>query len=199
MRRSYALAVPLTMVTLAAIGCSTGLADAETTSTTVYQAFTPHGSLKLRTRSKAGYCWTGSGTTPRRDAWRCFVGNYIYDPCFSSARDRGMVVCPDDPWLETGVKIRLTKPLPYPSGNHSAPSRGLQPWAFELYDGRRCRFSSGASDVIEGKRLNYFCGASSEEGLWGFPYRGSEPWTILTAPFQATELSERAEVRHAWM
>jgi len=186
-------------VTLVSVACLPGLAQAaQATITSIYQAFTPHGFVKLRTRSKAGYCWEGALTIARRDAWRCLVGNYVYDPCFSAVRNPGIVVCPDAPWRNTGVKIRLTKPLPRAYGNHSAPSLRLMSWAIELKDGRRCLFASGVSDVAEGKRLNYICGTGSEE-LWGFPYRGSEPWTILTAPPQATELRKRATVRHAWM
>jgi hypothetical protein len=75
----------------------------------------------------------------------------------------------------------------------------LQPWALELFGGQRCLFGDGASNVVEGQRLNYFCDASGKEGLWGFPSRGEQPWTILAAGSQATTLSERAPIRRAWM
>ena len=185
---------------LAVFGCSAVSANAEArTSATVYRAFTARGVVKLRARSRTGYCWEGSATTPRRDAWRCFVGNYIHDPCFSSARHPGIVVCPDVPWRNTGVKIGLTRPLPRVYRNRRSPSARLEPWALELLDGRRCLFASGATNVVEDQRLNYFCGTSSHEGLWGQPDRRTEPWTILTAPFQATQLNEHAQIRHAWM
>jgi hypothetical protein len=185
--------------TLAAAVCVSGSAYAQNTTTaTIFKAFTSHGSVTLHARSKAGYCWSGAITTPRRDAWRCLVGNRIYDPCFSSAHAVGLVLCVEAPSLKTGVKIRLTKPLPRARGNHSAPSLRLEPWAIELEDGRRCQFDSGGSAVVEGKRSNYFCVTGSEE-LWGFPDRGSEPWTILTAPERATKLTKLAGVRHAWM
>jgi hypothetical protein len=77
-------------------------------------------------------------------------------------------------------------------------SVAARPWAIELEDGRRCVFASGATDVAEGKRLNYICGTRNEE-LWGFPDCGNEPWTILAAPPQARELRKRSAVRHAWM
>ena len=32
---------------------------------------------------QAGRCWTNSLAVWRDDAWRCIVGNEIYDPCFS--------------------------------------------------------------------------------------------------------------------
>jgi len=192
--------VAVTIAALGALASLCGPADAQTgTGATIYQVFTPHGSVKLHTRSMSGYCPSGSEATPRRDAWRCFSGNYVLDPCFSSTHDPGIVVCPEAPWLKNGVKIRLTKPLARANGNHSAPSQGLRPWALELYDGRRCLFAGGATNVVEGQRLNYFCGAGSQEGLWGLPDRASAPWTILIAPLQATKLSQRVAVRHAWM
>jgi hypothetical protein len=93
----------------------------------------------------------------------------------------------------------MTARLARANGNHSAPSQGLRPWALELYDGRCCLFAGGATNVLEGQRLNYFCGAGSHEGLWGLPDRAGAPWTILIAPLQATKLSKRVAVRHAWM
>jgi hypothetical protein len=188
-----------TIVASASLACLPSLADAQSgTSATVYRAFTQHGAVRLHTRVRAGDCPSGSEATPRRDAWRCFSGNLVYDPCFSSPEDRGIAVCPAAPWLDTAVKIRLTKPLPRAFGNHDAPSASLQPWALELYDGRRCLFADGATNIVEGQRLNYFCSSNGREGLWGLPSRGSQPWTILTASSQATALSTRASIRHAW-
>jgi hypothetical protein len=48
-------------------------------------------------------------------------------------------------------------------------------------------------------RLNYFCENGGNNGLWGYPDRRSEPWTILIAPFTARSLHERRAIRHAWM
>jgi hypothetical protein len=184
---------------LAALACLSSAADAQSaTSVTIYHAFARSGSVELRTRSRSGDCPSGSEATTRRDAWRCFSGNGVFDPCFSSARDRGIVVCPEAPWLPKGVEIRLTKPLIHANGNHSVPARSLQPWALELSSGLRCLFADGATNVVEGQRLNYFCGAGSQEGLWGYPERTATPWTILIAPFQATSLSQQATVSRAW-
>lgn len=40
------------------------------------------------------------------------TGNEIEDPCFSTSLSASSVVCPDAPWKNTGIEIRLTKPLP---------------------------------------------------------------------------------------
>ena len=168
------------------------------TRTTVFQAFTQDGAPTIPVRSKAGYCWTGSLTINRGDAWRCFVGNYIYDPCFSSQHASGVVICPNLQ-LSSGISIRLTRPLPQQYGDPGVPSLGDQPWNIELASGRHCALASGASNVVHGIRLNYFCGSSSHFGLWGFPNRRAEPWTIWSAPFTATSLHQRRPIRHAWM
>ncbi len=34
-------------------------------------------------KSASGYCWENSLADNRADAFRCFVGNSIYDPCFA--------------------------------------------------------------------------------------------------------------------
>jgi len=184
---------------LTTLACmSAGAAAQGATSVTIYQAFTPSGTVKLHTRSRSGDCPSGSEATTRRDAWRCFSGNYVLDPCFSSAHEKRIVVCPEAPWLQTGVKIRLRKPLLRASGNHHAPALSLQPWALELSSGLRCLFADGASNVVEGQRLNYFCGTGSQEGLWGYPDRAATTWTILIAPFQATSLSQRVAISRAW-
>jgi hypothetical protein len=184
----------------AAVWSSDAQARTHTTAT-VYQAFSYHGVIVPHVRVESGYCLTTSGVTPRSDAWRCFVGNYIYDPCFSSTFAFGVVVCPT-PWTGTGLEIRLTKPLPQAT-SHVAPSLALQPWALQTTAGADCVLSSAAGPPpVHGQRLNYFCGRKAKVGLWGLwgvPNRASQPWTILSAPFNATVLSHRVAIRHAWM
>ncbi len=188
-----------TLVALAvmasAAAWSSGAQTVTHTTATVYQAFSYHGVIVPHVRVESGYCWENSNVTARRDAWRCFVGNFIYDPCFSSTFAYGVVVCPT-PWTDTGIEIRLTKPLPK-AFSHAAPSLKLIPWALQTASGADCILSSGASNIVHGQRLNYSCGTNT--GLWGFPRRASQPWTILSAPFNATVLSHRVAILHAWM
>jgi hypothetical protein len=169
-----------------------------TTTATIFQAFRANGTPTLHTRSRSGQCFTGSLTINRDDAWRCFVGNFLFDPCFSSALAPGRVVCPNSK-LTGGIEIRLTKALPRSMGDHARPSLHDQPWNIQLTDGRHCLFSSGASNVVDGVRLNYFCDSSGAFGLWGFPTRKSEPWTILGAGSTAKHLHARRAIRRAWM
>src|SRR5271167_1789426 len=165
------------------------------TSETIFRPFLRSGKPAIRVRHDRGSCFSGSDTSVRSDAWRCLVGNSLLDPCFSSPHVPGLVICPNaDP--RSGVEIRLTRPLPRSFANHGVPSAANQPWALELFNGAHCALSSGASSVVGGTRLNYFCPGHTESGLWGYPRRTTEPWTILIAPFTATTLSERVAVKH---
>lgn len=190
------LIVPAVLATVL-VAPGVGGASVRTTAT-IFRAFTPSGKPTLRAHSASGYCYTGSLTIDRSDAWRCFVGNELFDPCFSSSAARGKVLCPNLD-VDGGTEIRLTKPLPVLSGDRPAPSLSDQPWNVELTSGHHCAFASGASNVVHGKRLNYFCGTGSHSGLWGYPERHTEPWTILFGPFTATSLNDRRAIRRAWM
>lgn len=169
-----------------------------TTTATIFRAFHPDGTPTLQAHTKSGSCFTGSLTIDRRDAWRCIVGNFLYDPCFSSAHAPGKVLCPDAQ-LNRAVEIKLTKGLPRAMANTRAPSLRDQPWNIQLTSGRHCELSNGATIVVQGVPLNYFCGAGVKFGLWGFPRRKPQPWTILSAPFSAKHLHARAAIRHVWM
>ncbi len=197
--RRWALALSLSAAIAALAWAGTSFAARQVTTATIYHAYRANGTSAIPTHPRRGYCFSGSSTAARSDAWRCITGNELDDPCFSTSITALSVICPAGPWQNAGVEIRLTKPLPRHYANRGAPSLHSQPWALELYDGHRCLLASGASTTVEGQRLNYFCTINSHLGLWGFPSRSTEPWTILVAPFTAKQLTQRAAIRHAWM
>lgn len=167
------------------------------TKASIYYAFTSTGKVKFKARSTSGSCFSGSDAIARKDAWRCLSGNNLYDPCFSSPLDPGHVACPRAS-LTRGVNIRLTKKLPRKFADHGAPSLKDQPWNIETGTYRHYVFASGASNVVDGKRANYFS-AGTKAALWGYPLRSHQPWTILWAPLNATSLHKHVRIRHAWM
>lgn len=192
--RAYALAVAAAVVTLAAVPASAGRLK---TTVTVYHAFTATGAPAIRVHAAAGSCFTGSLTTDRSDGWRCLVGNSLYDPCFSSSRAPGVVVCPTAD-LTRGTEISLSKALPTADANHGTPSTHTLPWALKLYNGAYCVLASGALSVVDGQPNDYFCGRGAKAGLWGSPRRTTEPWTIFSAPGTAKTLNHRVAIEHAW-
>lgn len=104
-----------------------------------------------------GACFAASIASTRADAWRCSVGNRIYDPCFT-ASDTKSVVCGANPITGVaGFKLNLTKPLPAPNKTIAAQ----RPWLIQLIDGAVCNFATGASGLIGDERVNYYCSDKS--------------------------------------
>lgn len=168
------------------------------TRATIFRGFNAAGRPTLPVRTMSGSCFTGSLAANRRDAWRCSVGRFLYDPCISSPRARGFVICPNLR-VNGGIRIRLTRALPQRFANRRAPVLANRPWNIQLANGRHCAYSSGATNFVQGARLNYLCGGGVNYGLWGIPNRGAQPWTIRSAPFNATRLTQRRLIIRAWM
>lgn len=172
-----------------------GLSGAARTETRIYEAFAASGKPAIRiTETVHGYCYIGSFAAVRDDAWRCISGNALYDPCFSSHKAKGIVLCPRAPWQRSGVEMKLTKRLPKPYA--PKPSTSGLPWGIETTAGLKCVFATGVTTAIGGVRANYGC--TSNEWLWGSPSRKPQPWTIYIAPFNAKKLSTRAKIAVAW-
>lgn len=185
------------------VGCTAALSPSIArarikTTAQVFHAFDAAGRPKLATRPKRGSCFSGSNAASRNDAWRCTVGNFIYDPCFSSPRAPGVVLCPGEE-LRFAIKVNLTKGLPRRYANSRPPALDEQPWNLQLLDGEHCIFLTGATSVLQGRRLNYACERSHTTALWGLPNRGTQPWSIFSAPFMATTLRDHRLIRWAWM
>lgn len=134
---------------------STPSAAQDVTETKVIH-FTP---ALPNTEAREGYCWTASLADRRADAFRCMIGNQIFDPCFVLEGDK--VVCGANPVTkEPGFPLKLTQPLPAAR----SPSNGADNWAWmvELADGTVCSFLTGATGGFEGKRLNYGCSGRTD-------------------------------------
>ena len=104
-----------------------------------------------------GSCWSNSVAVLSRDAWRCNVGNQILDPCFDLGN--GRVICTPNPLTgQKGVPVKLSDPLPAPN---LIVDRSSNPWLLELDDGSICSLATGATGVVDGKRISYLCSAPS--------------------------------------
>jgi hypothetical protein len=163
-------------------------AHASGTSIHLYAPFNGSGIARgVRiARTASGYCWTTSDTDARADAWRCFVGNYIHDPCFSNTVNAAKyVLCPLSTPGSRVLRINLTKPLPKRSAATGDPTR-FAPWAVQTTSGRWCTILSGATGLIGGLRINYGCTGGGI--LLGNPRRTTSTWTIFYAPnFNSTQ------------
>ncbi len=102
-----------------------------------------------------GSCWTRSIAVDRPGAWRCDVGNAIYDPCFQVPPLEGEVVCGADPVLgKTGFVMKLTKPFPIES---APPSAWPSPWILQLADGSVCEPFTGTRPAVNGDPATWSC------------------------------------------
>jgi len=135
-------------------------------------------------RTASGDCWTSSISSQRADAFRCTVGNSIYDPCFAdNQRSSGYVLCLVSTPTSKVLRINLTKPLP-PNPGEAHPTR-YDPWAVQTSSGKWCTFIDGASSIVATMRINYACAGGGF--LIGSLRRNSPTWTIFySATFKAT-------------
>ena len=154
---------------------STRTATSETTTVRFFEPFAPSGIARgIRvTGLGQGYCWESSAVVPDPHAWRCFQGNVIRDPCFSSpyVADPKTVLC----WTEwSGVlALGLTRPLPTKQADTNVfPQVG---WLLQLANGDRCVLADGATGTRAGVLLAYVC----QGATWAGPLQwSSEPWRV---------------------
>lgn len=169
---------------LAVLGASTATLGATKTTVLIFHPWSTTGLQKGFTiyHTVAGNCWEHSLSTDRPDAWRCMAGNSIYDPCFSGSPHNDEVACADEPFSKSVVIMTLKGK---PKFGDMPIVNGLQPkgepWAIQLTDGDKCSFSTGATDVADGERLNYEC--KGDKWLIGSTKRTTQPWTIGSIVF----------------
>lgn len=133
------------------------------------------GHLKPRyqvTQSARGYCWTSSFVNP--ELYRCFLGNYIQDPCWPRA-DGEAVLCLARPWSHEVTRLRLTRRLPPTSPGHGSL------WGLTLASGQRCQEPGGTHDIWRGHDVNYYC---------------SQHWALLDSPDRSSPAWHMAAVRY---
>ena len=116
--------------------------------------FVPSPMLNTEDNLEYADCWTRSLASDREDAFRCMVGNLIYDPCFVNSFSKNKLVCPDHPPEESfnfNVEINESKIGDIHKRDNQFP------WQITLNTGEVCRFITGASSSVLGKRMSYRC------------------------------------------
>jgi hypothetical protein len=146
----------------AGAGTGAGAQPHPATKTQSFSAYDSRGELAVKVADVArGSCWTNSGAAPAPDAFRCFAGNTILDPCFAGPRVTAPaeVACLASPRSAATV-LKLTAPLPKPD-----PQAVERAWAFQLDNGARCVASTGTVPEVQGINLGYHCTDGSDAGL----------------------------------
>lgn len=132
-------------------------------SATAMRTFTPFGPDGAPAAGvaahRSGSCFTTSITVAVRNAYRCFAGNALLDPCFARSHTAKNVYCYADPWSRA-TRLHLTKPLAHTAGAVK-PLHVTRPWAIRLAGGTRCIAGGGTTDVVRGIPLSYQCHSGS--------------------------------------
>ncbi len=102
--------------------------------------------------TREGSCFANAIGLGRTDAYRCTVGNEIFDPCFV-VDDAPTVVCGANPTSgDIGFSLALTEPLPAPD-----PGNLAMPWLLELADGQVCGLMTGTIPGVGERTAPYGC------------------------------------------
>jgi hypothetical protein len=173
--------------------------SAAATKTKRYKAWDAAGDPTVpEFTERRGDCNSSSFVNRRHDAWRCFVGSRIHDPCFENPVFDRELICVASPWARKGVLV--TSRL---DPDDRFPSSARRPWALRLANGRGCVFVSGASNFVRGRRLNYICRLRPFKSprppfLFGLPDRSRATWTILLGRSYEPVRFMRVKIRAAW-
>lgn len=149
------------------------------------------GYTVTKTASRAG-CEPGSEAIGQ--AYRCFAGNFLYDPCWAVRAGTPTVLCLAVPWSMTVIRLHVGAPL----GAIPPTPAPTEPWGVELADGQRCQLLQGAHSAFRGRVIDYLCtsrlsllrGLSTTSAVW----RAAS--VIETAGKQASGPSEQIKI--AW-
>jgi hypothetical protein len=173
-------------------------ASPKLTATAVH-VFTP----TMPSGETPGNCWTTYDRVPR--AYRCMVGNHIYDPCFATGKPN-IVVCGADPTKNSPGFALSTGTLP------ATHKWNGSPWLVQLADGTPCRGINGARSVYDELVEDYDCypAKAQPEGTYVYLARKgldgndfddlSELWYALRITVRDGKLlsSQRVPVAAVW-
>ena len=121
----------------------------------------PAAGFRTGRTSSNATCEPGSEAIGQ--AYRCFAGNFVYDPCWALKAAVPTVLCLPYPWSRSDVRLIARAPL------SAIPNEGAvtEPWGLQLASGQRCVLAQGAHSVFDGKVIDYYCssGLSLLRGL----------------------------------
>jgi pimeloyl-ACP methyl ester carboxylesterase len=124
----------------------------------------PRSGITIIDKGAASSCSPGSDSVG--DAYRCFSGNGVYDPCWADQTrpSTTAVICQRAPWDTTVTRLTLAQALaPFPGP--PMPIDRNAPWGVQLTTGERCLAAQGAHDNFNGRVVDYTCGSSYDHVL----------------------------------
>lgn len=149
-----------------------------------------------RITARAAHAQCSAGSEAIGQAYRCFAGNAVYDPCWAVQAASPTVLCVADPWLRTAAELRVSSAL-----GHIPPEGGggpAEPWGIQLASGQRCTLAQGAHGTFDGRVVDYYC-TPSLSLLRGLDRR-SATWTADSVVSKSGKLSRgpAEQIAIAW-
>ena len=149
----------------------------------VTAAGAPVAGYRVMSRATGAQCSLGSEAIGQ--AYRCFAGNAVYDPCWAAKSASPTVICLADPWLHAVDELQVNSPLgPVPAEGGGGAG---EPWGVQLAGGQRCALAQGAHGTFDGKVVDYYC-TPTLSLLRGLD-RGSATWTAESVIVKSGKLS----------
>ena len=121
------------------------------------------------------------------------IESSISDPCFVIGGN-GYLVCDSNPITgDKGFLLKLTKPLPEDTVTDNY-GQGWG-WLIQLEDGTTCGFLTGATGMVNNKRINYGC--SDNSSIIGDLEVGTI-WRAEKIDNLQTTLTEVVSIKKVW-
>jgi hypothetical protein len=151
--------------------------------------YLPIAGLAVRDGGSATTC--GAGSDSVGNAYRCFAGHGVYDPCWTDNSDPAVpaVICMLRPWEKRVTRFTLEQGGLQPFYTPPIPDSALEPWGVELATGERCIAAQGAHDTVNGghRVVDYGCvnkaGRRDDRVLLRGIERNRPRWRIATATY----------------
>ncbi len=191
------LAASLLLAAAALAGCGSaspaGTASGQQTEVVHIRPVSSGGTAAAgyRTTSTAADASCEPGSEAIGQAYRCFAGNTVYDPCWAEQAATPTVLCLVDPWSRADARLTVS------SGLAAIPNEGGigEPWGLQLVTGQRCLLVQGAHQVFRGRVVDYYCGPTLSllRGLT----KTSRPWTARSVITRSGQLTSGSDLKIA--
>jgi hypothetical protein len=110
----------------------------------------------LQVTQTVGHANCEPGSEAIGAAYRCFAGNFVYDPCWADAQAATpAVLCLEAPWSHDVTELKPAGGLAPLSGDGGG---SVPPWGLQLSGGQQCILEQGAHDSFDGRVVDYYCG-----------------------------------------